>query len=472
MEIDAASHTGVDNVRENIIASTRVAPVRSKYKVFIIDEAHGLSASAFNALLKVMEEPPAYIIFILCTTEAHKVPTTIISRCQRFDFKRISIADVIKKLEYIIRSENIKVDKEVLEAIARQADGHMRDAESILGQVVAIAGEDKKGAREIKGEDAWLVIPRSDIGEVISLLEVLEKKDAGAAIRIINKIINEGINIKNFLRDMIEVLRKIIFIKINPALERELGLEFGEGLEIKINEISRNLEVARAIIWIEKLMDAENKLKDAHIVQLPLELAVIEICLPTHSVVAENIINKYSYSSSAPASSINNSVNQVKQAPTPISPIINLKPMPADFNVAAILSRWEEVLAKVKTNNHSLSFILRACQVKDLRGNELCLAFKYKFHKDRVTEQGIRVLIEKILSEVYNTNITLEAVIDENLEMVNNNLVSESFHVENSSSMENKEPAPAGKKVEDKPATGSDSMIDNLLKTFGGKIIN
>ncbi|MCG2695410.1 DNA polymerase III subunit gamma/tau [Candidatus Parcubacteria bacterium] len=107
IEIDAASHTGVENVRENIIASARVAPSRCKYKVFIIDEAHMLSISAFNALLKIIEEPPAYVMFILCTTEVHKVPTTIISRCQRFDFKRIGVNDIVKKLNYIIKNEGI-----------------------------------------------------------------------------------------------------------------------------------------------------------------------------------------------------------------------------------------------------------------------------------------------------------------------------------------------------------------------------
>ncbi|MBU2219752.1 DNA polymerase III subunit gamma/tau, partial [Patescibacteria group bacterium] len=140
IEIDAASHTGVENVRENIIASARVAPSRSKYKVFIIDEVHMLSAQAFNALLKVIEEPPANVIFILCTTEAHKVPATIISRCQRFDFKRIGVNDAVKKLTYIIQAEKIKIAKDILEAIARHADGHMRDAESLLGQIIAIGG--------------------------------------------------------------------------------------------------------------------------------------------------------------------------------------------------------------------------------------------------------------------------------------------------------------------------------------------
>ena len=165
IEIDAASHTGVDNVRENIIANARAVPSRCKYKVFIIDEAHMLSISAFNALLKIIEEPPVYVMFILCTTEAHKIPVTIISRCQRFDFKRISVNDLVKKLNYIIKKEDIKVDKSVLEMIARQSGGHMRDAESLLGQIVAIGG------KEITQEEADLVIPRNDLNEVINFVD-------------------------------------------------------------------------------------------------------------------------------------------------------------------------------------------------------------------------------------------------------------------------------------------------------------
>lgn len=114
IEIDAASNTGVDNVRDNIIASARVSPSKSKYKVFIIDEVHMLSISAFNALLKILEEPPKRVVFILCTTETHKVPATIISRCERFDFKRIGLVDIVKKLSHIVREEKVKVDKDIL----------------------------------------------------------------------------------------------------------------------------------------------------------------------------------------------------------------------------------------------------------------------------------------------------------------------------------------------------------------------
>ncbi|PJB17681.1 DNA polymerase III subunit gamma/tau, partial [Candidatus Falkowbacteria bacterium CG_4_9_14_3_um_filter_38_19] len=266
IEIDAASHTGVDNVRENIIASARVAPSRSKYKVFVIDEVHMLSISAFNALLKVIEEPPAYVIFILCTTEVHKVPTTIISRCQRFDFKRISVSDIVKKLNYIIKAEQIIVAKSILEEIARYAEGHMRDAESLLGQIVAIGG------REISREEADLVIPRSDLNEVLNLLDLLIKKDAGSAIRLINKLVDDGVDLKNFLNDFIEILRKIMLGKLSPQLVEKLAMELGENIELKINQLSQNVALEQILFFLEKFIRIRGEIKVNFIQQLPIEL--------------------------------------------------------------------------------------------------------------------------------------------------------------------------------------------------------
>ncbi|NIA18453.1 MAG: DNA polymerase III subunit gamma/tau, partial [Actinobacteria bacterium] len=272
IEIDAASNTGVDNVRENIIAQARVIPTKLKYKVFIIDEAHMLSVSAFNALLKVMEEPPEFVMFILCTTETHKVPTTIISRCQRFDFKRISINDIVKKLGYIAKTEKIKIDKSILEAVARQSEGHMRDAESLLGQIVSVGG------KEITRKEADLVIPRSDLGEIINLIGLLARKDAASALGLVNNLIDQGVDLKTFLNDLVEVLRKIMFAKLNPGLAERLGMELGESLEIKANEASKNLTLGQTVLFIEQFVKARGELKESFAIQLPIELAVIRLC--------------------------------------------------------------------------------------------------------------------------------------------------------------------------------------------------
>ena len=455
LEIDAASHTGVDNVRENIIANARVTPTRCKYKVFIIDEVHMLSISAFNALLKVIEEPPAYVVFILCTTEVHKVPATIISRCQRFDFKRINVGEITKKLQYIAGKEKIKIDRKILEAIARQSEGHMRDAESLLGQVVAIGQPAQAGGREITPEEADLVIPRSDITEAVNLINNLVKKDAATAIGSINRLIDEGIDLKRFLTDLIELLRKIMIAKINPALAEKLGLEFGENIEVLISQVSRNLSLPQVLVFMEKFIEARNNLKGSFIIQLPVEIAITELCAigagwgiatspsPTTSVLPQH------------------KSEQAKQPPAgPNSqPVANNQ----DINKDIILAKWNEVLAKVKKYNHSLSFILRVCRPGDIKGGQLSLAFKYKFHKERIGDANIKKLVEKVLQEVYGLPLMIEAVIDEDLTVNNGELVSNDAAAKASQTPETKK--------EKKEKQEDINLAEKLLKTFGGKIV-
>ncbi len=141
VEIDAASNTGVDNVRENIIEKVNVAPAQGRYRIYIIDEVHMLSVSSFNALLKTLEEPPAHAVFVLATTDAHKVPTTITSRCQRFDFRRVGPADIVRRLQHVAQSESIQLSPEAARLIALNADGALRDALTLLEQVAAFSPE-------------------------------------------------------------------------------------------------------------------------------------------------------------------------------------------------------------------------------------------------------------------------------------------------------------------------------------------
>jgi DNA polymerase-3 subunit gamma/tau len=262
IEIDAASHTGVDNVRENVIANARVTPVSLKYKIFIIDEVHMLSTAAFNALLKIMEEPPEFVVFVLCTTEVHKIPTTIISRCQRFDFKKISVSDIVKKLEFMVREEKVEVEAGVLEAVARYSGGHMRDAESALGQILSLS-EDASGQLSVSAADATLVIPRNDISEVMSLLELVAKKDAGGAIDLINRVLYDGFDLKVFVADTLEILRQALLIKISPQLIASLGVDLGESLEARLIEVISGLGVKDLIRILERMMRVQQELKRA-----------------------------------------------------------------------------------------------------------------------------------------------------------------------------------------------------------------
>lgn len=474
IEIDAASHTGVDNVRENIIASARVASSRSKYKVFIIDEVHMLSISAFNALLKTIEEPPSHVVFILCTTETHKVPATIISRCQRFDFKRISVQDVVKKLSYIARKEEIKIDNKILDSIARHSEGYMRDAESLFGQIVSIGG------KEITEEEADLVLPRSDVNEIISLIEILAKKNCGEGIALINKLVDNGMDLKAFVSDLIEVFRKIMLNKISPGLSKDLSLDFSESFEIRINDVSRDFQVERLIVIIEKFIEARIKLKDSFITQLPLELAVAELCLAGQARNAE-AVNTALQGPNKPNPSIINQSPVMKS----VDGIQSAQSQTQSHNVSInlskedVLSKWSEVLVTVKKYNHSLSFILRACQPKDINGNKLCLAFKYKFHKDRISDIQVKNMVEKILQEVYKNPISIEAIVDESLSVgqsVEPDTLSSPTEVSSVDMDQIEESRDQSIEVEkgliDNNQAGGNGVVDDILKTFGGKVVS
>lgn len=273
IEIDAASHTGVDNVRENIIENSRFAPTYSPYKIFIIDEAHMLSIAAFNALLKTLEEPPSYVVFILATTEIHKMPATIVSRCQRFDFKKIPADILINRLKQLAAKENIKVSKDVLNVIAQHSDGCLRDAESLLGQVLTLSN----GKKEITLDEASLVLPHTDIILVGDFVELLLKKDGRAALEFISKIVGEGLEVNEFFNDLIKFFRALIWYKIANDL-KFVSFVFDEGKRMNLLNLVNNKKTEELMNILEILLEKKALIGQTQIAELPLELAAIKIC--------------------------------------------------------------------------------------------------------------------------------------------------------------------------------------------------
>jgi len=452
IEIDAASHTGVDNVRENIINASRITPTKSNFKVFIVDEVHMLSISAFNALLKILEEPPKHVIFILCTTETHKVPSTIVSRCQRFDFKKIGISDIVSKLSYIAQKEGLDVDKKVLEMIARKSEGHMRDAESLFGQIISISG-----TKKISKEDAELIVPSSTFEEAVSLIDFLSSKDVARSIELVNKLLDGGINLKNFLDDLIEVLRKLMFIKVNPALDGKVGVELGENLEQMISKISKNINLEQIINSIEYFSDAKIKIKNSFIIQLPIEIAIIKICneqfKPRENFQEKRVIKNQTLKEQS--DTLNQTHNSSIEKKIDSNPNISLE---------EINSRWDEVLTQIKRINHSLVLVIQASRPKEIIGSTLRLSTKYKFHKDRIEDISIKALIEKVLHNIFGKVLSIEAVVDENQETQNITKKKNSFPETNEEN-DTKNDVQNGTK-------NNKNMMNNLLKTFGGKVIN
>jgi|SRR3989344_298650 len=291
MEIDAASHTQVENIRD-LISGIKFSPVKSKYKIFIIDECHQLSKSAANALLKTLEEPPAHAIFMLATTEAHKMIPTIISRCQRFDFKRLQVSEIIKKMEFILEKENVKFEPSSLSLIALNARGSFRDAESLLDKCIQFSG------KMLKTSDIKELLGIVEVNQISQFVDFIILKQAnpvrgqgnslepqknqisnGAkeAILYINSMLGSGVDLQEFTKTLVFYLRQCLLLKINSALlnaqNSGLSQEEIEKMKMQIEKLSEK-EIQK---MLELFIDAENKMKYATILQLPLELAVIDI---------------------------------------------------------------------------------------------------------------------------------------------------------------------------------------------------
>ncbi len=280
IEIDAASHRGIDDMKE-LIEGIKFAPSKSKYKVFIIDESHQLTKESANALLKTLEEPPSHAIFILATTEIHKMIPTIISRCQRFDFRKLTIPEIIKRLEVISEKEKVKIEKAALELIALNSGGAVRDAESLLGQVLTFSSSSSSSSpsSEIKAENVKDLLGLIEVALVSQFCDFLYKKEPSKALSYLNEISEKGSDLQEFARALINYLRQGLILKIagpeagNPMIT---GLTKEELLKLK--EQTDNLKEEEIRHIINLFLEAETKMKYSSIQQLPLELAIIESC--------------------------------------------------------------------------------------------------------------------------------------------------------------------------------------------------
>ncbi|MFH1181178.1 MAG: DNA polymerase III subunit gamma/tau [bacterium] len=276
IEIDAASHRGIDDIRE-LREGIKFVPLKSKYKVFILDEAHQLSKDAVNALLKTLEEPPSHAIFVLATTEIHKMLPTIISRCQHFDFRKLTTPEIVKKLEIICAKEGgVRMEKAALELIALNSGGAIRDAESLLDQALTFASE---GAKELKAQDIKEILGLVETELVSQFCDFLCRKTAKGAINFLNDLADRGMDLSEFNKALVNYLRQILILKIT-GLEAAgpiiTGLTKEEFEKLRQQtDIFNELEIQNLL---NLFIEAGNKMKYSPIIQLPLELATVEFC--------------------------------------------------------------------------------------------------------------------------------------------------------------------------------------------------
>ena len=267
-EIDAASNTGVDNVREAIIASVGIAPARDRYKIFIIDEVHMLSGAAFNALLKTLEEPPPRVVFIMATTEKHKVPETILSRCQQFEFRTIATAKILERLKLIAKAEEISIPEDALREIARTGEGSMRDAQSALDQVISFAGT------KIKKEDVEMALGVAGADILTRVIDSIATNSPAGAIMVVDDIVMRGHDLRNFCRDLLAHFRDLLVTKVSG------NEELLESAVCDIAELKRQAELfseSDLVRFFHSLSETETKLRAATQPRYQLEVGIVKL---------------------------------------------------------------------------------------------------------------------------------------------------------------------------------------------------
>lgn len=409
IEIDAASHTGVDNVRENIIDNAQFKPTKSPFKIFIIDEVHMLSPSAFNALLKTLEEPPKHVLFILATTELHKLPETIISRCQRFDFKRINFDTLKKHLTSIAKEEDVKIDSDVIERIINKSDGCARDAVGLLDQIMA------SGEKKITAETASLVLPTSNMETTLAFLTALVDKDAPSALQIIQKLADDGIDFAQFNKDLIELMRLLLLAKSGVKID-SYGTDLDEKAKKEVKKLADKLAPRDPVRLLDIFMTRGNQIKLSSIPQMPMEMGVIEWVEQEDNTNGQSPANNTNTPKHLSTEAPEHSERTIESEPkkTIVERVKEMVTKAPDFTLADVNAKWGEFLGKVEKQFPSLSFILKMSEIVELDGDTVKINVQYNFHRDKIMEKACQRNLEALLSEVLGDKARIEASVQAN----------------------------------------------------------
>lgn len=393
IEIDAASNRGIDDIRQ-LKEKIKLAPSAGKNKVYIIDEVHMLTPEAFNALLKTLEEPPANVIFILCTTELHKVPETIKSRCQIFKFKRATISQLTEKLQKIVENENVEVDEHSLKQIASASHGGFRDAETILQQVV-------EGEIDI---NALISIgTRETFADFVDLLNKKETKDA---LSFIKKLYENGMDLYVWTGELLKYMRDLLFVQVGSMDE---VFDATDEMLQRMKEQAQQLTSQELTYYLRVVMDAQNEIKNTFITQLPLEIAVIKMC-QSRKIEEE----EYKKPNNNPVSPVEKPKRNAKiKRDEKHDQVQNKKSEDTVDNdisakVEEISSKWKTVVSEVSSVNNSVSALLKMARLAGVEGKSIILEVPFDFHKERLETSKNRTIIEEILYGVLDEEVHIK----------------------------------------------------------------
>lgn len=406
IEIDAASNNGVDNVRE-IVEEVRYSPTEGRYKVYIIDEVHMLSAGAFNALLKTIEEPPSYVIFILATTEVHKIPVTILSRCQRYDFRRISVDTIADRLSELMKAENIEAEEKALRYVARVGDGSLRDALSLLDQCISFYL-----GKKLTYDNVLEVLGAVDTEVFTRLLQYIRAQDVSSCIKLLEEIENYGRELGQFTIDFVWYLRNLLLLKTTEDVTDMVIEVSTENLAI-LQKDAASVDEQALIRYIRVFSELSGQLRYATRKRVLIEIALIKLCKPEMEQNLDSIIDrvrnleeklaKGAFVSSAtpqPAAA-----GEAAQTPKVKKPVVLPEALPEDLKEA--VSKWKNVIAQVVRKAPALQTVLGGATLSMDANQGLLLVVTDSFHKDILDRESHMQLIKDVLAQMLHKQVQI-----------------------------------------------------------------
>ncbi|MDD2766501.1 MAG: DNA polymerase III subunit gamma/tau [Candidatus Moranbacteria bacterium] len=430
IEIDAASHNSVDNIRE-LRETVALPPTLGSHKIYIIDEVHMLSTSAFNALLKTIEEPPVHVIFILATTALHKIPDTIISRCQRFDLSRFPVKSIVEKLERIAKEEKLNIDRGALEMIALTAEGGMRDAESLLMQILSLE------ASPITEEKVMEVLGTTKKENIVTLLRLIATNELYPSLNFVSKLSIDGADLSVFCGVFLHYLRDLLLVSADSVNGIQELDTFTDEQKESLVSLAQSFSPIQVVSMLEYVQIAQIASKTSVIPELPLQIAVVKI-LSEKTPLSEQTPQITSSETKQPTTQSKETTAIPAVTSTPISSDSSVlteqkhTTIPAREEVSeqnnevltkkentfpqitleTVQKNWHEVLTTAKKLNASLTLALTTARPIETTGNIITIAVKYPFHKERLDEAGNQLTLATAFDTILKSKTRIKIMLE------------------------------------------------------------
>ena len=416
VEIDAASNNSVDDIRE-LRENVKYSPAKAKYKVYIIDEVHMLSQGAFNALLKTLEEPPSYVIFILATTEPHKIPATILSRCQRFDFKRVTVKDMTARMKKICNEENIEAEEKALNLIARNSQGALRDALSILDQCISCSDN------KIEYKDAVELLGTVNIEQLFEMAQSIIDQDTKKSLQILNEFVIWGKDIRNLINDLIDHFRNLMVCKVSTELDEIISLP--EETIKQLKEQSKIVDTNDLIRILNILSETQDNMKSSSNPRVLAEVTIMKTAQPMFDESKEALIKRIENLEKTIESG-NIKINTTKENNTSIDEIVIEKEELEEVvyenvkseDVKLIESSWQKIRQNIKDDKENkqmpVYFLLGDISGFNVYNNNLYIIYGhgFEFAKKRLSDPDTISYIEKIIRETINRSFSIKIILE------------------------------------------------------------